>query len=164
MLSGCNELIETNNYGTQLENSTNDSLIDKKVEVLGYNVTTKWTSGCKCDNTFKSITKLGFEHTEHIGRGATYNIEGEILNIADKELAIININLLFINNNHTILFDSNLLNASYQILNLSQGESETFLIVVKPEQYYYYDDPDYWRELREDFLKVESLEFDISIS
>jgi len=150
VISGCNESLRNNN---------NDS---KKVQILDYNITTEWSSGCKCDNTYEYHIKTGFHHTTNMGYGANYIIKGEIQNIAEKEIDVININVNFLAKNGTVLFDAELLNSTYKIYNLSKGDTESFLIEVRPELYNYFDDPDFYNKLRENFLIVESLEFDIS--
>ena len=151
MISGCNESLRNNN----------DS---KKVEILGYNVTTEWSTGCTCDNTYKYHIEPGFYPTEQMGYGAKYIIKGEIKNIAKKDINIINININFLAKNGTVLFNTELLNSTYKIYNLSNGDNESFLIEVFPELYNYFADPDFYNILRNNFIIVESLEFDISTS
>lgn len=151
ILSGCNESSQNNN---------NDS---KKVEILGYNITTEWSTGCTCDNTYEYHIEPGFYHTVYMSLQASYFIKGEIKNIAEKEINVTNININFLAKNGTFLFDTELLNATYKIYNLSKGETKSFLIEVNPEQYNYFYDPHFYNQLREYFQIVESLEFDISI-
>lgn len=151
MISGCNESLKNNN----------DS---KKVEILGYNVTTEWSTGCTCDNTYKYHIEPGFYPTEVMGYGAKYIIKGEIKNIDEKKINIINININFLAKNGTVLFDAELLNSTYKIYNLSNGDIENFSIEVYPELYNYFYDPDFYNELRNNFIIVDSLEFDISTS
>ena len=154
VLSGCIESPDTNGNITTLD----------KVKILSYNVTTEWSSGCKCDNTWKEHIEPGFYHTTYLGYGATYIIKGEMKNIAEKKIEEVNINVNFLAKNSTILFDAELLNATYSIYNLSKGGIEPFLIEVKPELLNYFDDPDFYNIIREKFLIVSSLEFDISTS
>ena len=140
-------------------NNNNDS---KKVEILGYKVTTEWSTGCTCDNTYKYHIEPGFYPTEIMGYGAKYIIKGEIKNIAKKDINITNININFLAKNGTILFDAELLNSTYKIYNLSKGDTKSFSIEVNPELYNYFYDPDFYNKLRNNFIIVESLEFVIS--
>jgi|GEM_PF-3804721 len=149
ILSGCNESIQNNN----------DS---KKVEILSYNITTEWSTGCTCDNTYEYHIEPGFYHTVYMSLQASYFIKGEIKNIAEKEINVTNININFLAKNGTVLFDTKLLNATYKIYNLSKGETKSFLIQVNPEQYDYFYNPNFYNQLREYFQTVESLEFNIS--
>jgi hypothetical protein len=153
ILSGCNESLWNNN---------NDSNPPSKVKILGYNVTTEWSTGCTCDNTYENHVETGFYHTAYLRYNANYSIKGEIKNIAEKKIDMINININFLDENGTVLFDTELLNATYKIYNLSKGDTKSFLIKVNPELYNYFDDPDFYNKLREKFQIVESLEFDIS--
>ena len=82
ILSGCNESSQNNNNS-------------KKIEILGYNVTTEWSTGCTCDNTYKYHIEPGFYPTGIMGYGAKYIIKGEIKNIAEEDINIININIIF---------------------------------------------------------------------
>lgn len=150
VLSGCNESLLNNN---------SDS---KKFEILFYNVTTEWSTGCKCDDTYKYHIEPGFYPTENMGYGAKYIIKGEIKNIAEKDIREINININFLAKNGTVLFDAELLNSTYVIYNLSKGCNESFLIEIWPELYDYYKDPIFYNKLRENFIIVKSLEFVIS--
>lgn len=149
ILSGCNESIQNNN----------DS---KKIEILSYNITTEWSTGCTCDNTYEYHIEPGFYHTVYMSLQASYFIKGEIKNIAEKKINVTNININFLAKNSTVLFDTKLLNATYKIYNLSKGETKSFLIQVNPEQYDYFNNPNFYNQLREYFQIVESLEFDIS--
>jgi len=152
VLSGCIESPDTNGNITTID----------KVKILSYDVTTEWSSGCKCDNTWEEHVEPGFYHTTYLGYGATYIIRGKIINIAEKKMEAININVNFLAKNGTVLFDAELLNATYWIYNLSKGDNKSFLIEVKPELLNYFDDPYFYNRTREKFLIVESLEFDIS--
>lgn len=152
VLSGCNESHKTNG----------DLIISDKVKIIDYEVTTEWATGCKCDNTWQEHEESGFFHTTQLGYGANYTIKGEIKNIAKKKIEAININVNFLAKNGTVLFDTELLNATYWIYNLSKGDTKSFLIKVKPELLNYFDNPDFYNMTREKFLIVNSLEFDIS--
>ena len=154
VLSGCIETPDTNGNITTPD----------KVKILNYHVTTEWSSGCKCDNTWEDHVESGFYHTKFLGYGATYIIKGEIKNIAEKKIDEVNINVNFLAKNGTVLFDTELLNATCSIYNLSKGGIESFLIEVKPELLNYFDDPDFYNITREKFLIVNSLEFNISTS
>lgn len=147
VLSGCNESLNNNNCDS------------KKFEVLFYNVTTEWSTGCTCDDTYKYHIEPGFYPTENMGYGARYIIKGEIKNIAKKDIRKINININFLAKNGTVLFDAELLNSTYVMYNLSKGRTESFLIEVWPELYDYYKDPIFYNKLRENFIIVKSLEF-----
>ena len=138
---------------------TNNNSDSKKIEILGYNVTTEWITGC-CGH-FENQTEQGFYPTEKMGYGAKYIIKGEIKNIADEDINIININIDFLAKNGTVLFDTELLNSTYYIYDISKGDTETFLIEVFPELYNYFTDPDFYNNLRNNFIIVKSLEFDI---
>jgi hypothetical protein len=151
ILSGCNESLQNNNY-----NNT------KKVEILGYNVTTEWPTGCTCDNTYEYHIETGFYNTIYQKYNANYTIKGEIKNIAEKNIDVINININFLAKNDTVLFDAELLNATYKIYNLSKKDTKSFLIIVNPNLYNYSDDPHFYSQLREKFQIVESLKFDIT--
>lgn len=152
ILTGCNESIQNNN---------NDS---KKIEILSYNISTEWSTGCTCDNTYEYHIEPGFYHTVYMSLQASYFIKGEIKNIAEKKINVTNINIDFLAENGTVLFDTELLNATYKIYNLSKGETKSFLIEVNPELYDYFYDPHYYNQLREYFQIVESIEFDILTS
>jgi hypothetical protein len=151
IFSGCNELYK---------NANNNS---KKVEILSYNITTEWSTGCTCDDTYEYHIETGFYHTIYMSTQASYFIKGEIKNIGKNKINSTYINLDFLSKNGTILFDTEILNATYTIYNLSKEEIKSFLIEVKPELYNYYEDPNFYNQLREYFQKVESLEFDISM-
>lgn len=148
--SGCNESIQNNDNNS------------KKVEILSYNITTEWSTGCTCDNTYEYHIETGFYHTIYMSTQASYFIRGEIKNIGAYELNTILINLDFLSKNSTVLFDTELLNATYKINNLSKEETKSFSIEVNPELYNYYEDPHFYEQLREYFQEVDSLEFDIS--
>lgn len=150
VFSGCNESIQNNDNNS------------KKVEILSYNITTEWSTGCTCDNTYEYHIEPGFYHPIYMSTQASYFIKGEIKNIWAYELDTIIINIDFLSKNRTVLFDTELLNATYKINNLSKEENKSFSIEVNPELYNYYEDPQFYNQLREYFQKVESLEFDIS--
>jgi hypothetical protein len=152
ILTGCNESPKTN------DNTT----INNQVKILDYNVTTEWETGCKCDNTYEYHIKTGFYNTIYRRYAeASYFIRGEIKNIAEKKIKAININVNFLAKNGTALFDAELLNATYQIYNLSKGDTQSFEINVKPNLVNY-DDPDFYNKILEKFQIVESLEFKFS--
>ena len=148
MISGCNEYSRNNNFDS------------KKVEILSYEVTTKWTTGC-CGH-YENHTEQGFFPTEKMGYGAKYNITGKIKNTGEKDINLVNININFLAKNGTILFNTEVLNATYKIYNLSTGETKNFSIEVWPELYSYFSNPDFYNKLRNNFIIVHSLEFNIS--
>ena len=150
VFSGCNESIQNNDNNS------------KKVEILGYNITTEWSTGCTCDNTYEYHIETGFYHPIYMSTQASYFIKGEIKNIWTYELDTIIINIDFLSKNGTVLFDTELLNATNKINNLSKEEIKSFSIEVNPELYNYSEDPHFYNQLRDYFQKVESLEFDIS--
>jgi uncharacterized membrane-anchored protein len=136
--------------------NNNDS---KNVDILNYSVTTEWTTGC-CGH-FENHIEQGFYPTEKMGYGAKYVIKGEIKNIAEEDINI-NININFLAKNSTVLFNTELLDSTYYIYKLSKEDVQSFLIEVSPELYDYYKDPIFYNQLRINFIKVKSLEFDIS--
>jgi len=153
ILSGCNGPPKTNDNNT----------INNQVEILEYNVTTEWETGCKCDNTYEYHIEPGFYNTVYRRYAeAYYFIRGEIKNIAEKKIEAININVNFLAKNGTVLFDAKLLNATYLIYNLSKGETKSFEIKVKPNLLSY-DDPDFYNKILEKFQIVESFEFEFSV-
>lgn len=150
IFSGCNESSQ-NNYNNS-----------KKVDILSYNITTEWSTGCTCDNTYVYNIEPGFYHTIYQRIQASYFIRGEIKNAGGTDINLTNINIDFLARNETVLFDTELLNATCKILNLSKGENRSFLIQVNPEQYDYFKDPKFYNKLREYFQMVDNIEFDIS--
>jgi len=152
ILSGCNKSPKIN------DNTT----INNQVKILDYNVTTEWETGCKCDNTYEYHIEPDFYNTVYRRYAeASYFIRGEIKNIAEKKIEAININVNFLAKNGTVLFDAELLNATYWIYNLSKKETRSFEIMVKPNLLSY-DDPDFYNKILEKFQIVESLEFEFS--
>ena len=152
VFSGCNEFIQNNDNNS------------KKVQILNFNITTEWSTGCTCDNTYEYHIETGFYNPIYMSTQASYFIKGELKNIWIYELDEIFINLDFFSKNGTFLFDTELLNATFKMNNLSKEEIKSFSIEVNPELYNYYEDPNFYNQLREYFKIVDSLEFDILTS
>ena len=123
ILSGCDESSQNNNINS------------KKVEILSYNITTEWSTGCTCDDTYVYHIEPGFYHTIYQRIQASYFIKGEIKNTGGTDINLTKIDINFLARNETVLFDTELLNATCKIFNLSKGETRSFLIQVNPEQY-----------------------------
>lgn len=144
-------------------NSSNDKIIieEKKVEILNISVSTQWSTGCKCDDTYQEHIKPGFYHTVDIGSGAYYKIKGEITNNIEEKIDKITINAKFYDKNGTELFDAIQLNSSVIIYNLTKGEFKKFSLNLRPEQYYYLHKDENLIEVYNKFYSVETYELDI---
>ncbi|MEF8847798.1 MAG: hypothetical protein V5A68_01540 [Candidatus Thermoplasmatota archaeon] len=137
----------------------------KTVEIINYNVTTQWETGCRCDNTYQKFVKTGFYHKVPLWGGPKYNITATIKNSGKNINDIIKINGIFYDINNTQICSTNDLNISLSIHNISKGQSKNFSFEISPEDCALYLNKDISEpQVNNFFHKFESIEFKVKTS
>lgn len=102
------------------------------VQVTTYNITTQWSTGCHCDNTYEEFIKPGFYQKVPLWEGPIYNITGTIQNKATYEISQVTIIINLYDEENQYLCNTSDLNRTITIHNLSVKQKKNFSVELFP--------------------------------
>lgn len=112
--------------------TTPNSIEKNPVQVETYNITTQWSTGCRCDNTYEEFIKTGFYQKVPLWEGPRYNITGTVQNTATYDVSNLTIIINLYDEDKQFLANTSDLNRTITLQNLSAQQQKNFTVELFP--------------------------------